>query len=156
MEKGTDGNPHLPSGAQLTAGEWARFGEFVRLGGQWEGKEIVPQKLFDECFVSSRANSAYGLTWWLNRPVDAATLRAIPLLRVAQDLAGRSDDFLPDLVFAAGAGNQRMYVSRQLKLVVVRQATGILEALGGRRDGFSDKEFLSRLLLGTDAGGKKV
>ena len=46
-------------------------------------------------------------------------------------------------LLAAGAGDQRMYVSRQYKVVIVRQATGILAALGGRRDGYSDREFLA-------------
>jgi CubicO group peptidase (beta-lactamase class C family) len=154
--KDKDGQPHLPSGAALAAGEWAKFGELVRLGGAWKGKPIVPQKLLDECFVGTRANPAYGLSWWLNRPVDAATLRRVPMLRRAQDLIGDKHDLAPDLVFAAGAGNQRLYVSRQLKLVVVRQATGILAALGGRREDFSDRELLSRLLIGKDASGMKL
>jgi hypothetical protein len=54
-----------------------------------------------------------------------------------------------DLAFAAGAGKQRLYVSRAKHLVVVRQATGLLEALAnGERGGFSDREFLRRLLSG--------
>lgn len=154
--KDKDGNPHLPSGAALAAREWAKFGEFVRLGGMWDGKEIVPQKLLDDCFTGSRVNPAYGLSWWLNRPVDAATLRRVPMLRRAQDLVGEKHDLAPDLVFAAGAGNQRLYISRQLKLVVVRQATGILAALGGSREDFSDRELLSRLLLGRDAAGNPL
>jgi CubicO group peptidase (beta-lactamase class C family) len=154
--KDKDGHPHLPSGAALAAREWAKFGELVRLDGKWNGKEIVPPKLLDECFTGSRANPAYGLSWWLNRPVDAATLRRVPLLRRAQDLVGEKHDLAPDLVFAAGAGNQRLYVSRQLKLVVVRQATGILAALGGGREDFSDRELLSRLLLGRDAAGNRL
>jgi CubicO group peptidase (beta-lactamase class C family) len=154
--KDKDGNPHLPSGAALSAREWAKFGELVRLGGQWDGKEVLPQKMLDECFVGSKANPAYGLSWWLNRPVDQATLRRVPLLRRAQDLVGEKHNIAPDLVFAAGAGNQRLYVSRKLKLVVARQATGILESLAGSRDDYSDRELLSRLLLGTDASGAKT
>lgn len=154
--KDKDGNPHLPSGASLAAREWVKFGELVRLGGKWEGKELLPQKTLDECFVGSEVNPAYGLSWWLNRPVDRATLRRVPLLRRAQDLVGEKHDLVPDLVFAAGAGNQRLYVSRKLELVVARQAIGILESLAGRRDDFSDRELLSRLLLGVDASGTKL
>jgi CubicO group peptidase (beta-lactamase class C family) len=154
--KDKDGNPHLPSGAALAAREWSKYGELVRLGGRWEGKEVLPQHTLDECFVGSKANPAYGLSWWLNRPVDQATVRRIPLLRRAQDLAGEKHDLAPDLVFAAGAGDQRLYVSRKLGLVVARQAAGIAAALAGRRDGFSDRELLSRLLLGRDASGKEI
>jgi len=35
--RGPDGNPHLPSGAFLTARNWARFGELVRQGGFGKG-----------------------------------------------------------------------------------------------------------------------
>ncbi len=154
--KDKDGNPHLPSGASLAAREWVKFGELIRLTGKWEGKEVLPQKTLDECFAGSEVNPAYGLSWWLNQPVDRATLRRVPLLRRAQDLVGEKHDIAPDLVFAAGAGNQRLYVSRKLQLVVARQATGILESLAGSRDDFSDRELLSRLLLGTDAGGMRL
>jgi hypothetical protein len=146
----------LPSGAALAAREWSKYGELVRLGGRWEGKEVLPQHTLDECFTGSKANPAYGLSWWLNRPVDQATVRRIPLLRRAQDLAGEKHDLAPDLVIAAGAGDQRLYVSRKLGLVVARQAAGIAAALAGRRDGFSDRELLSRLLLGRDASGKEI
>jgi hypothetical protein len=58
---------------------------------------------------------------------------------------------------AAGAGNQRLYVSREKKLVVVRQAEGIVNALVGDRSvKWSDAEFLYRLLFGTDVAGKPV
>lgn len=154
--KDKDGNPLLPQGAFLAARQWVKFGELVRLGGQHGDKQIVPQKLLDECFVGSQANPAYGLSWWLNREVSPEIRRNIPLLRVAQDLAGPKDDVLPDLVFAAGAGDQRLYISRQHKLVVVRQASGILQTLAGQRSQYSDREFLSRLLLGSDASGKKL
>lgn len=156
-KKDKDGNPHLPSGASLTAREWAKYGELIRHAGRWKEKQLIPKKELDECFVGNTANPAYGLTWWLNRPVDDATLRRVPLLRRATDLVGAKTPLPTDLVFAAGAGDQRMYVSRQHKLVIVRQATGILEALfGGRRQDFSDTELLSRLLLGTDTNGKSL
>jgi hypothetical protein len=52
-------------------------------------------------------------------------------------------DWLPDDLFmAAGAGKQRLYVIPSHKLVVVRQ--GDLRASRG----FSDAEFLDRLLRG--------
>lgn len=146
--KGTDGQPHLPSGASLAAREWAKFGELVRLGGQWEGKQVLDAKLLDECFVGTKANPAYGLTFWLRRDVDADTRRGIPLLRRATDLMTDRSDVARDLVFAAGAGNQRLYISRELKLVVVRQAEGVLAALAGRGEQYSDVELLNRLLLG--------
>ncbi len=153
--KGPDGNPTIPSGAQLTARDWAAFGEWVRLGGTWEGKEIVRKDLLDACFDGTKANPAYGLTWWMNRPTTPQQRLRIPMLAVATDLH-RGDRLPADLVMAAGAGNQRLYVSRERKLVVVRQADGILTALAGGRSGYSDTEFLYRLLFGTAADGTPV
>ncbi|QDU27794.1 Beta-lactamase [Anatilimnocola aggregata] len=155
--KGVDGMPHLPSGAHLTAPEWAKFGELVRAGGSWNGKEIVQQKLLDECFIPAKANPAYGLTWWLASAANNQRAALFPALARAAKGDGAQPLRVPDLVQAAGAGNQRLYISRQLKLVVVRQAGGILEALGGRdATEWSDREFLARLLYGTDAAGKKL
>jgi CubicO group peptidase (beta-lactamase class C family) len=155
-KKGPDGNPTVPSGARLAAREWAKFGELARLGGTWEGKEIVRKDLLDVCFEGTKPNPAYGLTWWLNRPTTPQQRLKIPLLTVTADLH-RGDRIPADLVMAAGAGNQRLYVSRERKLVVVRQAEGILNALAGDRSvKWSDAEFLDRLLYGTDASGKIV
>lgn len=156
--KGTDGMPHLPSGAHLTATEWAKFGELVRAGGTWNDEVVVKQALLDECFVPVKANPSYGLTWWL---AGAANGQREALFPALARLTNRQDTLpklrVPDLVQAAGAGNQRLYISRELKLVVVRQAGGILEALGGRDEtGWNDREFLARLLYGTDAAGNKL
>ncbi|MBM3129505.1 MAG: serine hydrolase [Chloroflexi bacterium] len=152
---GADGNPHLPSGAFLTAREWAKYGELIRLGGTWEGKQILSASTLDECFRGTPQNPAYGLTWWLARDVSADLRATIRQLAFGTDLARSITGIPRDLVFAAGAGQQRLYVSRSANLVVVRQATGILESLAGtRRSGFSDAEFLSLLLTGQSVKSK--
>lgn len=155
--KGADKQIHLPSGAGLTATEWAKFGELVRAGGKWEGKEIVSQKLLDECFLPSKANPSYGLTWWLGTSAGNTREAMMPALARLRNPTGKEQLRVKDLVFAAGAGNQRLFISRELKLVIVRQADGILAALGGNDEtGWNDREFLARLLFGTDAAGKKL
>lgn len=143
--RGTDGNPHLPSGASLSASNWAKFGELVRLGGLWRGQRLLDAALLEQCFVGSAVNPIYGLTWWLNRPITAQQRRNMGRVAQAADL---NPAIAPDLVMAAGAGDQRLYISQQLKLVVVRQADGILQALAGQRSDYSDQEFLSLLLTG--------
>lgn len=148
--RGEDGNPHLPSGAFLTAREWAKFGELVRLGGLWQGQSVVDSGLLEQCFQASAVNPVYGLTWWLNRPITPEQRRAIG--RVGQ-AANLDPKVAPDLVMAAGAGDQRLYISRSLKLVVVRQAEGILQALLGQRSAYSDAEFISLLLTGNRQAG---
>lgn len=152
--RGVDGNPQLPSGAALTAREWAKLGELVRLGGRWNGVEIVDPKALDACFEGTAANPRYGLSWWLNRPIDPLLAASIPVLRRNADPLWDVPGVPRDLVFAAGAGDQRLYVSRDCGLVVVRQAKGILRALLGLRSGFSDAAFL-RVLLGPDRAGSR-
>ncbi|WP_419195293.1 serine hydrolase [Novipirellula herctigrandis] len=144
--KDEDGNPHLPSGASLTASAWAIYGEFIRLGGTWNGKQVIAKEALDQCFAGSPTNPSYGLTFWLNKPVTTAQRRSTRQVRFATDDLTSVKKIPADLVFAAGAGKQRLYISRDAKLVVVRQAEGIIDALSGKHSGYSDVEFLSRLM----------
>ncbi|MEQ2006347.1 MAG: serine hydrolase [Limisphaerales bacterium] len=98
--KDADGNPNLPSGAVLTAREWAKFGLFVLNKGAWDGKQLVSEKLLSECFQGTKAHPTYGLTFWLNA----------------------SDERPRDLAMAAGAGKQKLYIVPSLKLLVVQFA----------------------------------
>jgi len=146
--RGPDGNPHLPSGAFLTARSWAKFGELVRQGGRWQGQRVVDEELLQKCFEPSRVNPIYGLTWWLGRPISPAQRAAIGRVGQGIDALASTPGLPDDMVIAAGAGDQRLYISRKLRLVVVRQAEGIVESLAGRRTGFSDAVFLRLLLTG--------
>lgn len=146
--RGADGNPHLPSGASLTARNWARFGELVRQGGLWQGTRLLDAALLDQCFAPSQVNPIYGLTWWLGRPISPAQRSAIGPVGQGIDALASTPGLPDDLAIAAGAGDQRLYISRKLRLVVVRQAEGIVESLAGRRTAFSDAVFLRLLLTG--------
>jgi CubicO group peptidase (beta-lactamase class C family) len=98
--KDADGQPHLPSGAMLTAREWAKFGQFVLNRGAWDGKQLVSEKLLTECFQGTKAHPTYGLTFWLNA----------------------SDERPRDLVMAAGAGKQKLYIVPSQRLLIVQFA----------------------------------
>jgi CubicO group peptidase (beta-lactamase class C family) len=138
-----DDHPQVGAGAFVTAKDWATFGELIRLGGKWHGKEIVQAKLLSEVFQGTPQNPAYGLTWWLKKELTPADCRKIGVLsREWVDVANAK--WLPaDLVAACGAGKQRLYVIPSLKLVIVRQ--------GRLSQGFADIEFLSLLLRGKAA-----
>lgn len=149
-----NGQPNIPSGAFLTAREWARFGQFLENGGRWNGKQIVSKKLLDECFKGTKTNPNYGITFWLNqsskgeakvaektngrRQAEQDALGIEPeTTRISQNGVGSG---LPkDLLMAAGAGKQRLYIIPSLDLVIVRQ---------GRQSRFDDEEFLTLLLRG--------
>jgi CubicO group peptidase (beta-lactamase class C family) len=146
--RGADGLPRLPAGAAMSARAWARFGEFVRVGGVVDGARLVDEQAFAAMFQGSRANPAYGMTWWLPRPTPAVD----PVTRLND--ASRHADALPaDLVMANGAGHQMLYVVPSLKLTIVRQARlDIVKVMreaspeGPGPDDWSDFAFLSTLL----------
>ena len=115
--KDAAGQPHLPSGAALTAREWAKFGQLVLNRGAWDGRQLISEKLLAECFHGTPAHPTYGLTFWLNA----------------------ADERPRDLVMAAGAGKQKLYLVSSLKLLIVQFAEAT------RR--FQERELL-RLVLG--------
>ncbi|PAW88206.1 MAG: serine hydrolase [Pedosphaera sp. Tous-C6FEB] len=116
--KDMDGQPHLSSGAWLTAREWARFGQFVLHRGVQDDKRLVAEELLAECFHGTAAHPSYGLTFWLNA----------------------ADERPRDLVMAAGAGKQKLYIVPSLQLVVVQFAEA------PRR--FQEREFMRLILDG--------
>ena len=131
---GRDGNPLLPQGASLTAREWIKFGILLKNGGKFSGKQIVAKKLLDELTVGTKANPAYGITFWLNR--DGADPRGRP---TAMRIEKTDGEEIKDLYMAAGAGNQRLYIIPSKDLVVVRF---------GNFGEYDDREFLGRLIFG--------
>jgi CubicO group peptidase (beta-lactamase class C family) len=141
--RGADGMPHMPSGAALTARDWARFGWFVLQDG--EGR--VDAQALRECFTGTRANPGYGLSFWLlrNGLVPPGRNAGVEIDTAISERFG-------GISMAAGAGNQRLYFAPALDLVIARQATGILQALMRRDSGpaWSDAEFL-RLALASFA-----
>ena len=136
--RGRDGRPHLSQGAQLTARNWARFGQWVL-----DGAAGVDSKVCELLFESTSANPGYGLSWWLLRP---GLIGPSPRAGVDAE-AIVSAALSEDIVMAAGAGDQRLYLFRERGLVVVRQANRILRGMVARRPAvkWNDAEFI-RLL----------
>lgn len=138
------GDPLLPQGSVFTAREWAKFGEFVRAGGVVDGKPLVDPATFVQLFMGTAVNPAYGVTWWLpaaSSQPDVVTARL--------DLGAHAEDLPKDLVIAAGAGNQRLYVAPSCGVTIVRQAAfDPATALSARREsgGWSDYAFLKPIL----------
>lgn len=157
------GNPNLPGGCFLTAREWVKFGEFVRLNGAIAApteadpdatRQLLRPELLAQCFEPSKANAAYGLTWWLPGNVAAAGGEAgeadLPLRDRLRQRALRAEASAPikdatgrdvRVWMAAGLGKQRLYVLPDHDLVIVRFAEN---TAAGRR--FEDAEFLGRVL----------
>ncbi|WP_395778434.1 serine hydrolase domain-containing protein [Aquidulcibacter sp.] len=140
-QRGSDGMPHLPSGAAITARDWAKFGQFVLAGGVHEGKALVDPVALKANFEASKANPGYGLTWWMPRP---GMIGPGPRSGVAGEAVSLSG--LGKLYMAAGAGNQRLYLLPEQDMVIVRQADGIAQSLRGGAGDWSDQKFLSLIL----------
>jgi CubicO group peptidase (beta-lactamase class C family) len=117
-------HPMIAYGAFFTAREWAKYGLLLQRGGTWGERTIVPEEALAECFVGSAANPTYGLNFWL----------------IGKALHRRQPTIPEDLVSAAGMYDQRLYVSRERRLVVVRfgRTAG--------KSGYSDAGFLTALL----------
>lgn len=142
---GQDGLPLMPQGMVLSASEWAKFGEFVRGGGKIDGRPAVDAKAFAELFRGSTANPAYGLTWWL-----PAAPKTPDFVTASTDVGRHSSELPRDLVYAAGFGDQRLFIIPSLRLTIVRQASLDLASLrpGAARSkpAWSDFQFLQLLL----------
>jgi len=140
------GDPLPASGFELTAAEWARFGEMIIGRGNYNGRQIVPATLLEEAFTGSSANRSYGLTFWLNREASSFFAREIDIekeldlpwqrARWGQICVCRAAP--ADMVVALGSAYQRLFVIPSMNAVIVRQ---------GRDAKFSDAYFL-RLILG--------
>lgn len=137
--KCADGKPQLAGGAAITARDWAIFGDFIRRGGVHEGKRLLADTLVAQLFKPSKSNPAYGMSWWLRGAAEESEPARGPMA------GGRAAPPLPvwvpkDLVMAAGAGKQRLYVVPSRELVIVRLGP----VIGGFR--FDDASFLGPLL----------
>ena len=138
-KRGRDGNPFLPQGAHLTARNWAKFGQWVL-----DGADGVDPDVVRVLFESTAANPGYGLSWWLLRP---GLIGPSPRAGVDAESIGVGA-IEEDIVMAAGAGDQRLYLLRERGLVVVRQANQIVRGmLQSRREGqrWVDGQFLTLL-----------
>lgn len=139
--QGQDGQPRLPSGAVISAREWAKYGVLILNQGQWQGRQLLDSRLLNQCFQGSAKNPAYGLTFWLNKP--GLTHDGLPMkpIRAASD----------SMVMAIGAGNQVMFIVPEQNLVVVR--LGRLDdemSPENETEGFDRGKFLNLILTGAN------
>jgi CubicO group peptidase (beta-lactamase class C family) len=143
-KKDSRGNPLPATGFELTAREWARFGELIVGNGSYHGRQIVPAALLREALTGSQTNPSYGLTFWLNqqapngREDDMERLLDMPWQSAQWTDVCICKDAPADMVVALGSHYQRLFMIPSLKTIIVRQGSG---------GNFSDAHFL-RLMLG--------
>jgi CubicO group peptidase (beta-lactamase class C family) len=144
FKKDRRGNPLPASGFELTAREWARFGELILSGGTYHGQQVVLPALLRQAFAGSDANPSYGLTFWLNRTapygqeIDVEKELDLPWQRARWSDICICKDAPPDMIVALGSNYERLFIIPSLNTLIVRQGWGAK---------FSDAHFL-RLVLG--------
>ncbi len=67
-------------GLNLRTRDYARFGQMIAQGGQWQGKQVVPQQWITDSIAPS-ANTAsdemgYGYQWWIPQEFEAGEVLA--------------------------------------------------------------------------------
>jgi CubicO group peptidase (beta-lactamase class C family) len=144
FKKDRRGNPLPASGFELTAREWARFGELILGHGSYQGRQIVSPALLRQAFAGSNVNPSYGLTFWLNRnapdaqEIDVEKELDLPWQRARWIDICICKDAPADMIVALGSNYQRLFIIPSLDALIVRQGWGAK---------FSDAHFL-RLALG--------
>ena len=94
----------------------ARFGLLALNNGKWENNQIVPQNYFQNATTTSQnINLAYGYLWWLN----GKTSYHLPQSQL-QFIGTLIPSAPSDRYCALGKNDQKIYVARSKKLVIIR------------------------------------
>jgi CubicO group peptidase (beta-lactamase class C family) len=148
LKRDETGRPFASAGARARPEDLQEIGVMLaRDGKAGPFGRVLSEASVDAAFQGSPANPAYGLGFWLNRQAAAAeAVEAFPEDLV--DLKPAEVDWSrvclcraapADLAAMLGSSGQRVYVSRSMRLVVVRLGEG---------KAFRDGEFLRHLFGG--------
>ncbi len=97
-----------------TAMDWARLGTMLEDSGVLNGEQVLPAAWIEQMIAPSAQNPGYGLFTWIGAGIREEALASAAEIR-------QSDPFVAaDVFMLLGHGGQRVYVSRELDLVVVR------------------------------------
>lgn len=135
-----DGKGQPIKALEMSARDMARVGLLVGSGGAWKGTQVVPPTYLTAALTTSQTlNESYGLLFWLNGKASYL------LPQSTRPTAGPLMPSAPaDVVAALGAQDQKTYVSRSQKLVVVRQ--GRAAAQGAQALSDFDDQLWKRLI----------
>ena len=107
------GAPRFYAGLQASGLDWLKLGILI---AENDGS-IVPKSAIDAFLSPARLNADYGLGVWLGSPEDG-TREYGPSTKLI--VPSESPFILEDTVFFDGFGGQRVYISQDEKLVIVR------------------------------------
>lgn len=135
-------DPLLSEGVEMTPMHWARFGYLVLQGGEIDGTRLLDAEAV-AAFSEQRFMRIYGMGWWVHREGVEPRSR----FRSARTDAAAAPANFPNVFYAAGSGDQRLYILPDHDLVVVRMTRGVRIDRDLQGDvGFSGQLFLRALL----------
>ena len=95
--------------------DWAKIGLMMKDGGRFNDHQIIPERWIERMITPSARFSGYGYLTWLGKGVMDDSSGKAGVER------NQSERFLAeDMFYLSGYGGQRVYVSRELDLVIVR------------------------------------
>ena len=120
-----DGNPLLAAGFMLTARQWAREGRLLLN----DGAPSITGGAIEHFSSGTDANPAFNMGFWNNSEASGLFAREVDVEQMLERKWQQQDwhkaclckDAPDDLIVALGSGEQRMYVSPSLRLIIVRQ-----------------------------------
>ena len=95
-------------GASFSPNAAARIGRLMIRHGNWDGRQLVSERVVREMTTHAGLPNSSGLCWWVNRQADGS--RVWP--------AAPADAF-----WGAGAGHQLLFVVPSLELILVRNGS---------------------------------
>ena len=108
-----EGSPRFYAGLQAAPRDWLNIGIII---AQNSG-DVLPRSAVDTVLTSSATNAGYGLGVWLGSPDDGFREYGPS---TAMKVPSAAPFTLADTVFFDGFGGQRVYISQDAQLVVVR------------------------------------
>lgn len=108
-----EGAPRFYAGLQASPRDWLKIGIMI---AQNDGS-VIPQAAINHVLKPSEPNAAYGLGIWLGSPEDGFREYGPS---TAMKIPSAAPFAVPDTVFFDGFGGQRVYISQQEQLVIVR------------------------------------
>ncbi len=131
------GQPRYYAYLNASLQDWARVGELLRRGGEWNGQQLIPAGWIAAITAPSPANPNYGMGIWRGSPWAHERRYS---KEVSMTVSQREAFLAEDVVYFDGFGGQRVYVVPSAALVIVRA--------GEQRKGWDESALVNLALRG--------
>ena len=98
--------------------DWIKVGLLIKDGGQYHGNQVISSELISAMTSPSKHNANYGWQVWLGNNYESK--RYYNDLKVGIAVPVSEPFNVDDMVYFDGFGGQRVYISKEQDLVIVR------------------------------------